>query len=84
MARTNNKEVALSNPAPDDMEYPPFKVVLPAMAAIWLAFFVVALVNIPTLRNYHNVDNVIGSYNHRYRCTDHFATISEFWRYSVV
>ncbi|OAK94910.1 MFS general substrate transporter [Phaeosphaeriaceae sp. SRC1lsM3a] len=43
MARTNNKEVTLSNPAPDDMEYPPFKVVLPAMAAIWLAFFVVAL-----------------------------------------
>jgi len=29
----------------DDAEYPPFKIVLPAMAAIWLAFFVVALVS---------------------------------------
>jgi hypothetical protein len=30
--------------AHDDKTYPPFKIVLPAMAAIWLAFFVVALV----------------------------------------
>jgi hypothetical protein len=29
----------------DDKTYPPFKIVLPAMAAIWLAFFVVALVS---------------------------------------
>lgn len=29
-----------------DREYPPLKVVLPTMAAIWLAFFVVALVSI--------------------------------------
>jgi hypothetical protein len=28
----------------DETSYPPFKKVLPAMAAIWLAFFVVALV----------------------------------------
>lgn len=29
----------------DETEYPPTKKVLPVMAAIWLAFFVVALVN---------------------------------------
>jgi len=29
----------------DETKYPPFKKVLPAMAAIWLAFFVVALVS---------------------------------------
>jgi len=30
----------------DEKQYPPAKVVLPAMAAIWLAFFLVALVRI--------------------------------------
>jgi hypothetical protein len=29
-----------------ETQYPPFRIVLPAMAAIWLAFFVVALVTI--------------------------------------
>ena len=32
--------------AQDVKEYPPLKIVLPAMAAIWLAFFLVALVGI--------------------------------------
>ena len=30
----------------DDTEYPPLKKLLPIMVAIWLAFFVVALVSI--------------------------------------
>jgi hypothetical protein len=33
-----------SNTEKDDSNYPPSKIVLPAIAAIWLAFFVVALV----------------------------------------
>jgi hypothetical protein len=35
-------------PTNDETSYPPFKIVLPAMAAIWLAFFVVALVSTTT------------------------------------
>jgi hypothetical protein len=31
----------------DERQYPPLKIVLPAMVAIWLAFFVVALVRNP-------------------------------------
>ena len=32
--------------AENEKEYPPFKIVLPAMAALWMAFFLVALVSI--------------------------------------
>jgi hypothetical protein len=32
------------HPEEDDTIYPPLKIVLPAMVAVWLVFFVVALV----------------------------------------
>ena len=46
----------------DDTNYPPFKIVLPAMAAVWLAFFVVALVSItyPLVLYQSNDSNRIG------------------------
>jgi hypothetical protein len=41
------------NSGGDDTEHPPFKILLPAMAAIWLAFFVVALVGASSITNRH-------------------------------
>ena len=38
-----------SEEAENEKEYPPFKIVLPAMAAIWMAFFLVALVSLWSL-----------------------------------
>lgn len=44
MSKSDQGEALTSSVDHDSTEYPPFKIVLPAMAAIWLAFFVVALV----------------------------------------
>jgi hypothetical protein len=47
MAPTKDKKdgARVDHPEEDDTIYPPFKIVLPAMVAVWLVFFVVALVN---------------------------------------
>jgi hypothetical protein len=45
MTKTEPKLESEVQPEDNDSNYPPFKIVFPAMAAIWLAFFVVALVS---------------------------------------
>lgn len=58
MTKTDSSEALTSNGGEhDDTEYPPPRVVLPAMAAIWLAFFVVGLVSAVALRKYRPADN---------------------------
>ena len=44
---------------PGEKEYPPLKVVLPAMAAIWLAFFLVALVSLDFIVNVLNMVDLV-------------------------
>jgi hypothetical protein len=43
--RPSNEKPEDENPSEHETEYSPLKILLPAMAAIWLAFFVVALVS---------------------------------------
>ena len=43
MTETDREEASTEH---GETEYPPFKTVLLAMVAIWLAFFVVALVSV--------------------------------------
>lgn len=51
MSKSDQGESLTSSVEHDDTKYPPPKIVFPAMAAIWLAFFVVALARVPTLSN---------------------------------
>jgi hypothetical protein len=43
--RPSNEKLGDEHSSEHETEYPPLKILLPAMAAIWLAFFVVALVS---------------------------------------
>ena len=47
MGEKDLKDAGAPEPIKDEKEYPPFKKVLPAMAAIYLAVFLVALVRGP-------------------------------------
>ena len=72
-------------PVSDEKKYPPFKAVLPAMVAIYLALFLVALV-IPF--NRHAMGNVLmisqGSNYHRHGNTDNLERLQQLWRYCLV
>lgn len=55
----------------DNTEYPSTRKVIPVMAAVWLAFFVVALVRIIRPSEVIGL-TFLGSHNHRHGSTDNF------------
>ena len=68
----------------EQRQYPPFKIVLPAMAAIWLAFFLVALVrlNPNSLEEY---TNMLQGPNHHRHCNTHYhERLQQLWGRRVV
>lgn len=69
----------------DKTEYPPLKKVLPTVAAVWLVFFVVAIVSAasPSFSGLPN-QYVTGSYYHRYSYSYDLKRVQQFWSYSMV